>query len=584
MEASGDLLFELAIILVTAGAISVLFSKLRLPVVIGYLAAGMILGPNLFEPSFVNDIEIINALADAGIVLLMFTLGLEFNLKRLRKVGLFAALAGTVEIVLMITLGYGLGTLMGWSTVQSIFLGAVMSISSTAVIIKVLSDAGMMKKEFAEAIVGILIIEDIAAVIILTLASPLAAGGDISIGGILLQIAYIGVFMLILLILGLAVVPRLLDRFYPSSSPETLLILSLGLCFGMAILAQFFGLSVAIGAFLMGIIISQSVVQEKLVERIVPIREMFMALFFISIGLLIEPWLILDNLLVALAIAGAFIVGKAFSVSLGTFISNKDTRTSLMTGMGMLAMGEFSFVIAKTAFDLGAVDQLFYSSVIGAALVTMLFLPASFRRAPRTISALQRVLPDSVQESMRRVDHLRRDMGVWLGAHADRRKEVQRQIFWIVIDIVIIFLLQVMAVTFYDLVGLFGVEPEGIGAVWYMVAIAAFIGLMLPALLNILSRVRVLGLMLIRGVMEGGHFERGAERRLFRVFVDIIVSIIGVVLFFLFIPIAPQVDGLPTLIIFGSVVGVVIAYLVWDANRSAYDRVCHLLTDRLHDD
>jgi len=584
MEASGDLLLELAIILVTAGAISVLFSKLRLPVVIGYLAAGMILGPNLFEPSFVNDIEVINALADAGIVLLMFTLGLEFNLKRLRKVGLFAALAGTVEIVLMITLGYGLGTLLGWSTVQSVFLGAVMCISSTAVIIKVLTDSDMMKKEFAEAIVGILIIEDIAAVIILTLASPLAAGGGISIGGILMQIAYIGIFMLILLILGLAVVPRLLDRFYPSSSPETLLIVSLGLCFGMAMLAQFFGLSVAIGAFLMGIIISQSEVQERLVERIVPIKEMFMALFFISIGLLIEPWLVLDNLLVALAIAGVFIVGKAFSVTVGTFLSNKDAKTSFMAGLGMVAMGEFSFVIAKTAFDLGAVDQLFYSSVIGAALVTMLFLPASFRRAPGTISHVQRLLPGSIKESLRRVDHLRTDMGVWLRSHADRRREVQRQIFWIVIDIVIIFLLQVIAVTFYDLVGLFGLDPDGIGAFTYMVAIAAFIGLMLPALLNILSRVKVLGLMLIRGVMEGGHFERGAEGRLFRAFVDIIVSIIGVVLFFLFIPIAPQVDGFSTLLIFGTVVGAVIAYLLWDANRSAYDRMCHILTDRLHEE
>jgi len=472
--------------------------------------------------------------------------------------------------------------MLGWSPVQSIFLGAVMSISSTAVIIKVLSDADMMKKEFAEAIVGILIIEDIAAFIILTLASPLAAGDGISFSGIILQIAYIAIFMLILLILGLAVVPRLLDRFYPTAAPETLLIVSLGLCFGMAIAAQFFGLSVAIGAFLMGIIISQSRVQERLVERIVPIKEMFMALFFISIGLLIDPWLIMDNLLVALAIAVAFIAGKLFSVSLGTFLSNKDARTSLMAGMGMLAMGEFSFVIAKTAFDLGAVDQLFYSSVIGAALVTMFFLPTSFRRAPRTIERLSGALPSSIRESLRRVDHLRTDMGVWMNAHADRRREVQRQIFWIVIDVIIIFLLQVMAVTFYDLVGLFGVDPEGAGAVWYMAAIAAFIGLMLPALLNILSRVRVVGLMLIRGVMEAGHFERGAEGRLFRVFVNIIVAIIGVVLFFLFIPIAPQVYGLPVLLIFGAAVGLVIAYLLWDANRSAYDRVCHLLTDGLN--
>jgi CPA2 family monovalent cation:H+ antiporter-2 len=584
MEAETTFLLEMAIIMVTAGAISVIFSKLRLPVVIGYLAAGIILGPNLFEPSFVSDMDTIDALANAGIVLLMFTLGLEFNLRRLKKVGLFAALAGSVEIVLMITLGYGLGLAFGWSTIQSIFLGAVMSISSTAVIIKVLTDAGMMKREFAEAIVGILIIEDIAAVIILTLSSPLAAGDGVTIASIVLQIAYIAIFMLILLVMGLAVLPRLMDRMYPTASPETLLIVSLGLCFGMAIVAQFFGLSVAIGAFLVGIIISQSMVHEKVVERITPIKEMFMALFFISIGLMIDPWLIMDNIMVAVAIAAVFIVGKIFSVTIGTFLSNKDARTSAMTGLGMVAMGEFSFVIAKTAFDLGAVDQLFYSSVIGAALITMLYLPASFRRAPETVTALGGVLPASVRESLRRVDHLRTDMTVWMNAHADRRREVQRQVFWIFIDVIIIFILQVLAVAFYDIVGLFGVEPDGVGALTYVVAIAAFIGMMLPPLINILSRVRVVGLMLIRGVMEAGHFEVGAEGTLLRSFVDLIISIIGIVLFFLFIPIAPQVEGFPVLLVFGVAVGLVIAYLLWDANKSAYDRMCHILSDRLHEE
>jgi len=460
----------------------------------------------------------------------------------------------------------------------------VMSISSTAVIIKVLSDAGLMKKEFAEAIVGILIIEDIAAVIILTLSSPLAAGDGVTITSIVLQIAYIAVFMLILLIMGLAVLPRLMDRLYPTASPETLLIVSLGLCFGMAIVAQFFGLSVAIGAFLVGVIISQSMVHEKVVERITPIKEMFMALFFISIGLMIDPWLIMDNIIVAVAIAAVFIIGKVFSVTIGTFLSNKDVRTSAMTGLGMVAMGEFSFVIAKTAFDLGAVDQLFYSSVIGASLITMLYLPASFRRAPGMVDAIGGALPASVRESLRRVDHLRTDMTVWMNAHADRRREVQRQVFWIFIDMIIIFLLQVMAVAFYDVVGLFGVDPDGVGALTYMAAIAAFIGMMLPPLVNILSRVRVVGLMLIRGVMEAGHFESGAEGRLFRSFVDLIISIIGIVLFFLFIPIAPQVEGFPVLLVFGVGVGLVIAYLLWDANKSAYDRMCHILADRLHEE
>jgi CPA2 family monovalent cation:H+ antiporter-2 len=584
MDAETVFLLEMAIILATAGATAVLSYRLRLPVVIGYLAAGIILGPNLFHHSLIPDIDIINALANAGIVLLMFTVGLEFNLKRLRKVGLFAAVAGSVEIAIMISLGYGLGTMLGWSTLQSIFLGAVMSISSTAVIIKVLTDMNLLSKEFAEAIVGILIIEDIAAVIILTLASPLAAGGGITLTSIVLQVAFIGVFIGIILVLGLAVVPRIMDWMYRIHTSETLMVVSLGFCFGMAMVALYLGLSVAIGAFLIGVIISQSKASDLLVDRITPIKEMFMALFFISIGMLIDPWLVLDNILVAVAIALLFIVGKSFAVSVGTFLSNKDVKTSLMTGLGMVAMGEFSFVIAKTAFDLGAVDQLFYSSVIGGALITMIFLPVSFRRAPRTVSYLGRVLPDTLQETLHRVDRLRSDMSNWMNAHTDRRQEVRRQIFWIFIDLVIIFVLQVLAVTFYDLVGLLGIAPEGLGAVYYLLAIAAIIVLMLPPLLNILGRVRLMGLMLIRGVMESGHFEQGAEGRLFKVFVDLVVSGIGIILFFLFIPIAPQVQDFSLLPVFALVVGAVIAYLLWDANKSAYDRMCHILTDRLHEE
>jgi hypothetical protein len=222
--------------------------------------------------------------------------------------------------------------------------------------------------------------------------------------------------------------------------------------------------------------------------------------------------------------------------------------------------------------------------VIGAALITMLYLPISFRRAPRIIDTASKTLPASVKETIHRLDRLRSDMSIWMNAHADRRKEVQRQIFWIIADLGIIFLLQVLAVIFYDFVGLLGVDPAGSGAITYMLAIATLIAFMLPPLLNILNRVRLIGLMLIRGVMEAGHFERGAEGRLFKVFVELMVSGIGVILFFLFIPIAPQVEDFPLLLVFGVVVGLVIAYLLWDANKSAYDRMCHILSDKLHEE
>ena len=258
MDVQIRFLMEFAVILAVAGLTAVIFTKMKMPVVIGYLAAGILVGPYLFPFDLITDMDTINSLANLGIILLMFTIGLDFNIRKLRKTGMFAIVAGTIEVVLMITIGYALGWAMGWSNIESIFLGGVMSISSTAIIIKVLTDAGHLQKPYASGLIGILIIEDIAAVIILAMVSPLGSGKAPGLSSVVWILTAAILFIALSLILGFAVVPRVVDYVKKNYSSEVLLLVSLGLCFGMALLSSEIGLSVAIGAFVMGVIISQS--------------------------------------------------------------------------------------------------------------------------------------------------------------------------------------------------------------------------------------------------------------------------------------------------------------------------------------
>jgi monovalent cation:H+ antiporter-2, CPA2 family len=572
---------EFAVILAVAGLTAVIFTKLKMPVVIGYLAAGILVGPYLFHFDLITDTDTVNSLANLGIILLMFTIGLDFNIQKLRKTGLFAIVAGTIEVVLMITIGYALGWALGWGNIESIFLGGVMSISSTAIIIKVLSDAGHMQKEYAHGLVGILIIEDIAAVIILAMVSPLGAGkapGLSSVVGILTGAI---LFIALSLILGFAVVPRIVDYVRKNYPSEVLLLVSLGLCFGMALLSSEIGLSVAIGAFVMGVIISQSTSQHEIVLKTMPIKEMFMAVFFVSIGMLIDPRLVLQNIVPAVLIAAVFIVGKVFSVTTATYVANTDARSAMMSGMAMVAMGEFSFVIVKTGVENGSVSQFFYSTIIGAALITMIVMPILFRYSSRTISFISSHLPESVRVSMRRTETLRSEVRSWMATHAVQRKEILHHLFWIFVDFTIILLIQVFAGFFYG----FGLLLSGF-ADWLSVLPSTLgmiisVALIIPPLISVMRRMRRVVKILVTGLVETGRFHNNSGLVFFRVMTRLGYIFIFITMFFMLIPIAPLAKEFPFLLVVAVIVGIMVTYWLRDINKATYLRMTDLLTENL---
>jgi monovalent cation:H+ antiporter-2, CPA2 family len=581
MDVQIRFLMEITVILAVAGLTAVLFTRMKMPVVIGYLAAGILVGPYVFPFDLITDTDTVNSLANLGIILLMFTIGLDFNLRKLRQTGVFAIVAGSIEIVIMITIGYALGWLMGWSSIESIFLGAVMSISSTAVIVKVLTDAGHIQRQYAVGVIGILIMEDIAAVIILAMVSPLGTGkapGLTSAVGIL---AGAVLFIALSLLLGFAVVPRIIDhvkRKYPS---EVLLLVSLGLCFGMALLSSEIGLSVAIGAFVMGIIVSQSAAQQEIVLKTMPIKEMFMAVFFVSIGMLIDPRLVLQNILPAVIIAGVFIVGKVFSVTTATYVANTDARSSMMSGMAMVAMGEFSFVIVKTGVDNGTIGQFFYSSIIGAALITMIVLPITFRYSSRTVDYLAAHLPDSVVVSMRRTESLRSEVRSWMATHADRRKEILRHLFWIFVDFTIILMIQVFAGFFYGFGDLLRGLASGLSLLPTTLGMIISVALIVPPLISIVRRMKRIVAILAKGLIESGRFQSGTGHMFFRIMTRLGYIFTFIALFFMLIPIAPMARDFPFLLVAALVIGIMVTVWLRDINKATYDRMTNLLSENL---
>ncbi|MFC2016545.1 cation:proton antiporter [Chloroflexota bacterium] len=388
-----SLVKDFAIIMVVAGAVTLLFRRLRQPPVLGYLIAGVIIGPYALPVPPVTDIHTVRLLADLGLVLLLFGLGLEFSWSKIRQIGLSVLMIGALEITIMISLGYGLGSLLGWSRMDALFLGAALHISSSAIIVKVLRDLGKLNLLSSKLIVGILVVEDFAAVIIIAVLSGMATTGIANIGDIGLLMMKLGIFVVASLGLGALVVPRIMEFTHRFHSKEALLITSLGLCFAMALLSKYLGLSVAAGAFLMGAIIGDTKHSEEIIETVTPIRDMFAALFFVAIGMLINVAQVKDFIGPAIIVSIVFMLGKIFGNTLATSITGHDNRTTLQVGMGMPQMGEFSLAIAKVGIDRGVLTSPLYPVIAVATAITSLLAPYVTRSADTVAEFLNRRSP-----------------------------------------------------------------------------------------------------------------------------------------------------------------------------------------------
>ena len=383
---------DLAVVMIAAGIVTVLFQRLKQPVVLGYIVAGILIGPYLFK--LVSGEDAIKSLAELGMVFLMFSLGLEFNLRKLRRVAATALVAAPLAILLMVFVGYQVGQLMGWeSSVSSLFLGAILSIASTSVIVKVLREMKRDREPFAELIYGILIVEDLLGVVMIVLLTGIASTGDLGLQSMAASTGKLLVFLVTVLVVGLLLVPRLLNFVARFESNERLLVAVLGLCFGTALVAAKLGFSVALGAFLVGAVMAESAQSRRIESLVEPVRDLFTAVFFVAIGLLVDPALLWQHIVPIAGISLVVMIGQIAGNTFGTMVAGHDVRTAVRVGTGLSQIGEFSFVIATLGLTMKVTDESLSPIVVGVALVTTLFTPLWIHNADRLANALLRAAP-----------------------------------------------------------------------------------------------------------------------------------------------------------------------------------------------
>ena len=384
---------DLAVIMLVAGVVTILFHRFKQPVVLGYIVAGFIIGPHTPPFGLIHDEETIKTLAELGVIFLMFCLGLEFSLRKLFKVGATAFIAAFMEITLMIWIGYEIGRWFDWNTMDSLFLGAILAISSTTIIVKALNDLKMKNERFAQLIFGVLIVEDILGIGIIALLSSIAVSGSVSPEEVFSTVGKLSLFMIVALVIGILLVPRVLAYVAKFESNEMLLITVLGLCFGFCLLVVKLEYSMVLGAFLIGAIMAESRQLLKIERLIEPVRDLFSAIFFVAIGLMLDPAILLEYALPIVVITIAVVLGKVLSCGLGAFIAGNDGRTSLRVGMGLSQIGEFSFIIAALGMTLQVTSSFLYPVAVAVSVLTTLMTPYLIRAADPLSLKLAQVVP-----------------------------------------------------------------------------------------------------------------------------------------------------------------------------------------------
>ena len=510
----GVLLMTLAVFILLAAVCSIVFNRIKLPPLIGYIVAGIIIA-NVWTVT-PESYEVVEILSDIGLVMLMFCIGLEINLKKIRKQGIFAIKVAVIQLPLMVLGGAMAGTLLGFNMVQCICLGAIISGSSTAVVMAVLKSQNRLDKEHIEMLVLITIMEDIGQVIILSMITPLIAGSTMNINEIIVMFISIFVFMIISLLVGLRLVPRMINWVSDNVSDEILTVFSVGLAFSMALLSIFIGLSMAIGAFLMGMMISASRKSKEINHKIEPMRDLFMAVFFIDIGMKITVGSLVDNIGLILIIYVLFAVLKVSTVFLAYWIGGETGRNGFISATALVAMGEFAFIIAAEAHSYGVADDAFYTSVVGAALVSMVVLPFLTRYAPDMWDKGVMHCPKPIYGACNSLNCARDNIYTRISATSKRsQKTFMRSMTHSYINLLIIVTIEIV---FY-----LGIEPAvdwlsasfgGDRLMWGMFVLAVNFLILAVPIYHLVNNVKFLDEMIITGArrianMEGAGDEPG---------------------------------------------------------------------------
>ncbi|ATL47843.1 sodium:proton antiporter [Chitinophaga caeni] len=397
-----NLIVDLALILGAAGITTLIFKKLKQPLVLGYIIAGILVGPHFTLVPSITDIENVKVWADIGVIFLLFSLGLEFSFKKLVKVGGSASISAIVEVAVMLVLGYVTGRFMGWSSMDSIFLGGILSISSTTIIIRAFDELGVKNQLFARLVFGILVVEDLVAILLLVLLSTLAISQKFAGGEMAMSVGKLSFFLVLWFLAGIFIIPTFLKRTKKLMSDETLLIVSLALCLSMVILATQVGFSPALGAFIMGSILAETTSAEKIEHLTMSVKDLFGAIFFVSVGMLIEPKMIVDYAGPIGIIIVVTIIGKTLSTATGALLSGQGLKQSLQAGMSLAQIGEFSFIIATLGMTLNVTSDFLYPIAVAVSALTTFTTPYMIRFAAPFYDWLESKMPVKLKRKLSR--------------------------------------------------------------------------------------------------------------------------------------------------------------------------------------
>ncbi|MGK4568816.1 cation:proton antiporter [Flavobacterium sp. 3HN19-14] len=387
------LISDLGLILVTAGVAVLLFKKIKQPLVLGYLIAGFLAGNHFdFFPS-VKDIKSVEVWAEIGVIFLLFSLGLEFSFKKLMKVGGTASITASTQIFVMVLIGFVTGKLMGWDNMDCIFLGVILSISSTTIILKTFDELGVKAQKFAGNVIGVLIVQDIMAILMMVLLSTVAVSQQFSGVDLVMSVLKLVFFLTIWFVGGIFFIPTLLKRAKSLLTDEMMLIISLALCLLMVIFAANVGFSPALGAFIMGSIIAETTQAEHIEHLVKPVKDLFGAVFFVSVGMLINPHTLYEYALPVAILTVITIVGQSLSATGGALLSGQPLRQSVQTGMSLSQIGEFSFIIATLGMTLNVTSDFLYPIVVAVSAVTTFTTPFMVKFSTPFSIFLEKKLP-----------------------------------------------------------------------------------------------------------------------------------------------------------------------------------------------
>ena len=390
------LINDLAYILISAGIVTIIFKKLKQPLVLGYIVAGFLVSPHMPYTASVVDTENVHLWADIGVMFLLFSLGLDFSFKKILKMGASPIISTTTIIFCMSMLGVLVGRLFEWPRMDCIFLGGMLAMSSTTIIYKAFDDLGLRQQQFAGIVMSVLILEDILAIVMMVMLSAIASGNNPDGGQMLGSVAKIGFFLVLWLVVGIFAVPEFLRRVRKLINSEVLLIVSLGLCCAMAVFSTKVGFSSAFGAFIMGSILAETIEAEHIEKIVEPVKNLFGAIFFVSVGMLVDPQILIDYALPILALVLTILIGQSVFGTISFMLGGESLKSAMRCGFSMAQIGEFSFIIASLGLALDVISDFLYPVVVAVSVITTFLTPYMIRLATPAYNSLEKRLPNKI--------------------------------------------------------------------------------------------------------------------------------------------------------------------------------------------